>query len=228
MAKSESRVMNFNTGATSLVIAGSWNPAILNPQWILKHGLEKESDAAQVKAFIPASATGAFEFPKFVIDGFSYSVRPDALIIMFDETESEKLRFGESVAAKLLSALSHTPITGVGHNFEFRDERPLPEYLNTFTAACQDVLDQMPEGWSAAATNLSVSVRNRDATVFANISRIYDAGAITVKFNFHHPVTSATQAVAVLAGNSGYDRMDANLAFAQHIIAKTYGGTNEN
>jgi hypothetical protein len=34
-------VMELIPSETSLVIAGAWNVAILNPTWVQKHGLEK-------------------------------------------------------------------------------------------------------------------------------------------------------------------------------------------
>ena len=186
------------------------------------------SDTAQVRVFLPAGAAGIFGFTKFVVEGFSYSVRPDALVIMFDEVQNGAFSKAENIAARLLTVLSHTPISGVGHNFEFRDVQPKSQDLSQFTVANQDLLDQIPEGWSSMATNITVSVRNKAGNVIVNISRILDAGAITVKFNFHHPVTSAAEAIAVLHGNDGYAQMEANLEFAKTLINAVYGGTCEN
>jgi hypothetical protein len=188
----------------------------------MRHGFEPPNEGAQVKAFFPASAGGFFEFPKYVIDGFSYTIRPDMLMITFEQSDAKRLSNAELIAARLLRTLSHTPITGVGHNFEFRDPQPSANYFNRFTEATRDLLDQMPEGWSAGATTLSVSIKNKDGDVFCNIARTSDAGTIIVKFNFHHPVTSAEQAVKVLDGN-GYSRMVDNLGLAQTIIKGAYG-----
>jgi hypothetical protein len=55
-----------------------------------------------------------------------------------------------------------------------------------------------------------------------NIERQWDGAVVSVKFNFHHPVTSVEQARRVLAGD-GYNRMAGNLALAKQLINSVYG-----
>jgi hypothetical protein len=212
---------------TSLVIAGAWNVAILTPDWVLKHGLQKKGEE-RVQVFFPAGPGLVFEFPRYALEDFSFVVRPDALILSPPGLESSKLEIVEDAAANMLDVLKHTPVTGVGHNFEFRDENSSPQHLGVFTAARQDIADSIPSGWSPAASTLASSFTNEGGKVIVTINRIFDANTVILKFNFHHPVSSVPQALQILRGQDGYARMSQNLEMARQLIKSLYGDTNDN
>lgn len=210
---------------TSLVIAGSWNAAILTPNWVLKHGLACTGEE-RVQIFFAAGTGLVFEFPKYTLDAFSYIVRPDALIVTPPETTQSRVETVEEATAKMLEALRHTPVTGVGHNFEFRDSNPKVEASTIFTGARQDLADQMPTGWESAATNIVASFKRADGNVIVNITRLLDAGTIVVKFNFHHATSTIDQAIEILHGSSGCSRMWENFVMARDLMRKLYGDSN--
>ena len=212
---------------TALVIAGAWNVAILTPEWVLRNGLERDGeDAERVQVFIPTGAGVVFEFPRYTFGDFSYVVRPDALIVAPPEMEQGNFERCEDAVARMLYVLRHTPVTGVGHNFEFRDNEP--ERVAVFTAARQDLADEMPNPWEPAAVNITSSFKSRDGTLILNITRVFDAGVLVVKFNFHHVVTSTDQALNILRGQADYSRMWDNYETATKLIQKLYGGRNGN
>ena len=150
-------------------------------------------------------------------------MRPDALLFAPSESTPERFAFAEQVTARVVRVLSHTPITGIGHNFEFRDLTPTPEEVAVFTGSRQDLVDQVPVGWAPAGTAIASVFKNQTDSVHVSIQRQWDAGAISVKFNFHHPVANNAQAVAVLEGTEGYVSMAANLALAERLITTLYG-----
>ena len=110
---------------TTLVVAGAWNPAILTPEWLLKNALQKKLDGSnQIQAAMPIGLL--FEFPRFELEDLLFIARTDALILFPKPISEERFAVVEQVAQRTLDQLSHTPISGVGHNFEFRDESPTP------------------------------------------------------------------------------------------------------
>jgi len=218
--------MELISAETSLVIAGAWNPAILTPQWVLKHGLGKDGPDQRVQVFIPAAPNMIFEAPRYALDELAFSVQPNAVVLSPSAITMEKLHILEDAAARTLAELRHTPVSGVGHNFEFRDQDPSAKHLEVFTKSRQDLADRMPGGWDAAAVSIAASFKNAAETVFMNMTRKFDAGCISVKFNFHHPVSSIDQVLAVLKGERGYPRMTENLQMANSLIATLYGGRN--
>ncbi len=216
--------MDLIPAETSLVIAGAWNAAILTPAWMFKHGFNRAaSEPGRVQVFLPAVQGAVFDFPRFSLDEFSYVVRPDALLIVPSESTQDRFALAEQVTARVVRVLSHTPITGIGHNFEFRDAAPTPQEVAVFTGARQDLVDQMPSDWAPAGAVIASVFKNEAETVQVSIQRQWDGGAFSVKFNFHHPIASTDQAVAVLEGTGGYLRMSDNLALAERVIASLYG-----
>ena len=212
-----------NPTETALVIAGAWNTAILSPEWVLNHGLQRQAEE-RVEVLIPAGVGMIFEFPRYNVGDFSYVVRPDALIIAPPATAEAAIIACEDAVARMIDILKHTPVSGLGHNFEFRDEAPTDVCVNGFTAARQDLVDQMPPEWDAASASINSSFRNQDGSVVVNISRTLDAGIHIVKFNYHHVIGSVEQALQVLRGEGGYRRMWMNYTHAADLVNQLYGG----
>jgi hypothetical protein len=208
---------------TSLVVAGAWNAAILTPSWMLRHAFNRPADEqGRVQVFLPALQGAVFEFPRYVLDRVAYIVRPDALVVAPSESTADCFAISEDAVARVVDVLSHTPITGIGHNFEFRDTAPTPASVSVFTAARQDLVDQMPQGWTPSGAAIAATFKNMAETVHVNVQRQWDGAAVTVKFNFHHPVSGSEQAREVLLGANGYHRMAQNLELAQHLIDDLY------
>ncbi len=219
--------MNINHGETSLVIAGAWNPAILSPQWVLQHGLGKALDGTnRIQAYLPAGQGVIFEFPRYVLEDFTFTARADALVIVPIATEQERMAVAEDAAAKMLQELRHTPLGGIGHNFEFHEPNPQPDQLQVFTDSRQDIADEMPEGWNPTSAVVVSSFASGTNAVVLNISRHFEAGTLLVKMNFHHSVADVDQALQILRGENGYFRMAQNFETARSIVTKLYGDIN--
>ena len=205
---------------TTLVVAGAWNPAILTPEWLLKHALQKDLDGSnKIQAAMPVGLL--FEFPRFELDDLFFIARTDALILFPKPIAEDRFSVIESVAQLTLDQLSHTPITGVGHNFEFRDVSPNPDMLNAFSAAQQDVVDIAPDGFTVSSSAISTSLKCDQ--VIINIQRYFDGGRLGVKFNFHYSVSSAIEASKVLKGDDGYGHFYKNYQTAVKLVEQLYG-----
>jgi hypothetical protein len=216
--------MDLVSSETSLVVAGAWNAAILTPAWVRQYGLGlPPGEQALVQVFLPAVRGALFELPRYVFDEFSFVVRPDALVVIPRDGTAQSLELAEDSVAKILIALAHTPVTGIGHNFEFRSLSPTPPQLAVFTQARQDLIDCMSADWSAVGVSIVSSFKNPADTVQINVHRQWDGGAISVKFNFHHAVATAEQAAAVLAGSNDYARMARNMEVAKELVESVYG-----
>jgi|SRR5882672_38390 len=215
--------MTLNPGEISLVIAGAWNPAILTPAWVLQFGLNRPGSNEPVQIAVPASTSGIFEFPRFTLPEFTYIVRPDTLIMTPPNGAPEAIARMEDAAAAMLDSLQHTPVNGVGHNFEFRDVNPDPNKLGVFTIASQDIADEAPEGWTSSGTMIASSFRCANGSTIANVQRQFDGANIIIKFNFHHPLTAVQQALDVLRGQNHHARMEQSFQIARNLMTNLYG-----
>ena len=211
--------MNIVPQETSLVIAGAWNPAILTPPWVMSHAMEGQDPNAQmVQAFFPAGLNGAFEMPRFAMPGFQYSARMDALILLPGATAEESYALVEGVARSALRHLCHTPIGGLGYNFEFRDGAPRPEWLGVFGDSQLDLVDAS-EGLDVTRTTLATSFSN--GTALVNVQRYTEGHELIVKFNFHHQANDARSALEVL-GERGRGSFWAHHQTASRIVDRLY------
>lgn len=216
--------MTLNSRETSLVVAAAWNPAILTPAWVLEYGLQRPGSNEPVQIAVPHNTSGLYEFPRYTLPEFSYIVRPDSLIINPAST-SEAIARAEDAAAAMLGSLPHTPVTGLGHNFEFQDDETDPENLEVFTLANQDLADEAPEGWTNISTLIASSFRYANGQTIANVQRQFDGDNVVIKFNFHHPITSVQEALEILRGEGGHTRMHQNLQNARNFLTAIYGAT---
>jgi hypothetical protein len=214
--------MTLNPGETSLVLAGAWNPAILTPAWVLRFGLGRPDSSEPVQIAMLAGQGVVFDFPRYTLPEFSYIVRPDTLIMVPSTQTVGSFANVEDAAAAMLENLPHTPVNGIGHNFEFRDANPDPEALTVFTEASQGVADHAPGDWASVGTTINSSFRCGDGTTLANVQRQFDGTNIILKFNFHHPITTVEQALQVLKGQ-GHPRMDQSFETARNLISNLYG-----
>lgn len=209
---------------TSLVLAGAWNPAILTPPWVLQHGLNKALDGtSRYQTFLPTGLGFVFESPRYVLEDLTYTVHPNSLIIVPNSEAPEDLNSIENAAALMLEQLKHTPMGGVGHNFEFRELNPQSNQLDVFTRSRQEIADEMPKGWEPATTAINSSFTNTAKTVLINVQHILMGNEIIVKVNFHHAVSSVEQAILVLRGEHGYSRMTQNFNFSRTLLTSLFG-----
>jgi hypothetical protein len=215
--------MTLNPGETSLVIAGAWNPAILVPAWVLRFGLLRPDGNEQVQIALPAGQGLLFDFPRYTLPEFTYIVRPDTLIINPTNQTAAGLAQSEDAAAEMLRNLPHTPVNGIGHNFEFRDADPDPGTLEVFTQATQDVADRAPEGWAPVSMLIASSFRVGAGNTIANVQRQFDGTNTIIKFNFHHPIADVDQALQVLRGQNGHVRMQQSFEIARNLVSNLYG-----
>lgn len=211
--------MNIVPQETSLVIAGAWNPAILTPPWVMSHAMEGQDPNAQmVQAFFPAGLNGAFEMPRFAMPGFQYSARMDALILLPGATSQESCALVEGVARSALRQLSHTPIGGLGFNFEFRDGAPRAEWLAAFANSQLDLVDAS-EGLDVTRTTMATSFSDGASQV--NVQRYAEGHELVVKFNFHHQAHDTRSALEVL-GERGQGRFWGHFLTASRILSRLY------
>jgi hypothetical protein len=204
----------------NIVLAGAWNPAILSPEWMLLEGLEvPKGQQHVVEALIPAGPGMASEHPRFTMPGFAYQCRPDALIMVPTEVTAAALKNVEAVVARIVGKLAHTPMAGLGHNFEFQDDAPEPTALEPFSKAQVDLVDAAV-GWEAKGSRV-LSSFGKGGKAVVNISRSWSGARLEVKFNFHYPITGSQEALQILTGES--DRMVNNLESAKSIVSKLYG-----
>ncbi len=180
---------------STMVLAGSWNPAILTPQWIAQtvFGLKAgESFPVEIDMIV---ANGAMQKMRFL--GLSCVASSQFLIFFFDSQNTESCSVAVKSARKILEVLSHTPVTGVGFNMQFLLSETKPEFLNRFQSI--DLDDEVP---GADVVSKGWSMKLNTVENLISITSTYEGGSGRIEMNFHHSATTADEARAYLADDN--------------------------
>ncbi len=104
--------MNFEPYNWTVVIRGSWNQAILTPDWIAREIFEV-SDGTPIQVEVPINL---FSPPRIKHDNIAVIVRDGALELSVDDCSHESLTRAREYACRAISALPITPMTAAGFN----------------------------------------------------------------------------------------------------------------
>lgn len=192
----------------AVVLVGHWNTSIFSPKWIA--GRLTSSQDVQVE--VPVGGVGLA--PRLHFDAIYLYLNPQILTIAPARPEVEILEQVERVAVRLLKDLPHTPVTGVGINFQFRDSDPTESILKGFNFT--DAVALSRAGFTSKSTTLTRRLEGNGRTVNFTIAND-DADHVVYDFNYHADVTSADHAATHLSqGLKSYH------AHALDLLARTY------
>jgi hypothetical protein len=99
----------------SVVVVGSLNPAIFNPDWLLRHELLSEEDVAEQVSIDVIHP----EVCRFSLPWCDLEVLTNRLIIRTHQ--KGYFEATRDLAVGMFSVLSETPVTGIGLNTTYRD-----------------------------------------------------------------------------------------------------------
>ena len=107
--------------SASIVLVGSFNPAILHPQWFAKHGLipEGEAEAAQVAVVSPSLTVVQFTW---------FTLQVTDKWFTATTTDPSQYRALEECVSGTFALLEFTPIVAMGLNSERGTSMPLCPY----------------------------------------------------------------------------------------------------
>ena len=173
-------------------MAGHWNRRIFSPAWVTS----RLTTAKEVAIEVPVDNPG---LPvRFAFDNIHLSVAQGQLILTVDRPEDMLLEKCREVAIKALAELPHTPIMGVGVNYQFIAEQPDESLLRVFHLPDNDCLSDA--GIRIISTVIQRSLLIQDQMV--NLYLSLTGNTVQVTFNFHKDTPSSDDAIAFLKAHS--------------------------
>jgi hypothetical protein len=111
----------------SIVVRGSFNPAILHPEWFRRYKILPEQEISYAESQQELATIGDIKFV-----GSPLYVTPQETVILFPSIgvmvtrdrynvftrKQENIESLKTVTSKIYRLLSHTPVTAIGNNFE--------------------------------------------------------------------------------------------------------------
>lgn len=108
--------MKKNIDGFSTVILGAWNARIFTPDWVSKNLTRTENIGVELPMANPNLA------PRLRFDKIKLIVSHNSLITIPDDDFDETAITAYNVAISSLEKLEHTPVSGVGINFQYTSE----------------------------------------------------------------------------------------------------------
>ena len=178
--------MKIQNENTSIVMAGSWNQQILTPKW-LKNNKITDQEKIQIEVAINNPSLPI----RFKLENVYLNIsQPKVIIYPIEETE-DSYNSAECVATQLLEILNHTPLVGIGYNFQFIEEKPDKKLVDRFIFKDEEIINNLRGTVKERVIKRQLSINDK----LLNLTMLLDSKeALIVDFNWHFNSDSAVDA----------------------------------
>lgn len=179
----------------TIVVVGSWNVGILNPDWLTQNILP--DTPIEIEVLVDPG--------RVRVQYLAGDVRiiPSTSRLVIATLTANALPRAEQVACRILEALPVTPVVSAGINFGFVENAPDNGLLNVFAASDNDSLGDA----SYAITETSITRKlMRDDQLLNLRLTLSQTGAVRFHFNHHQDIAGADGARAALQGMADQKR----------------------
>lgn len=201
---------------TTLVIAGAWNPAILQPAWVAREAMGQADVNFQVGMQVPVG--DPTQPVRVSFEGIAYTAAPNAVAFFLRPEDLGQVQKTVTIAAKILELLPHTPVSGVGFNFSYQIEEPAAVLLGTFDKGADVAAVLADEQAEAVQGNWGATIKT--AGKLLTVTASIEGGAVAFSFNAHYEVKTAQAAANQLKVEGLYGSIVANV----ESIVNKYAG----
>lgn len=167
-------------------VVGSLNPAILQPNWLVKQGLIPKGETLSVKIQVGSYFSTEYDWK----NNFRWSADRSRLKVNISpESDPNNLK---KFISTVFEKLEHTPVTAIGQNFIFEGE---PDKVKT-DFFCRNTLALNDKTkWGVVARLKNEVTLSRDEICRINIYLINEYDKSKVHINYHYDVTLASEVV---------------------------------
>jgi hypothetical protein len=175
----------------TIVVVGSWNIAILNPEWVGREMLSSQEIEVEL-------LFGAVR-PQVKINSPSVSVipAPNRVVINARQPSPDSLAEAEAATARMLEKLPVTPVTALGINFGYVEELMPVSVAQLFRIGDTCKISDVPLTIKSTSIKRRFDYDGRDLNF--RLTQTEDA-KLTIHFNYHISTNSAAAAKEALLG----------------------------
>jgi len=182
--------LKLDTRLPLVVIVADFNPAIFTPLWVARH-LHDAPEGAEVQVVeMIAEVPGGLAKLSF-INGVALVVsnaRLDAFVLGEEQVRIDALAH---VLTNLVRVLPHTPLRGIGCNFQFINEESSDELLALFNSP-----ESLEGEYVARLRQYTAQLEAGDAIL--NLTRSAASGTVQFSFNYHRDMTDPNAYAALV------------------------------
>jgi hypothetical protein len=192
--------MRPDTDKSNIVLAGAWNNAILNPNWLAREILGAERIQMELQLTVGAADARVVTFPEH---GLKVVQRPDKLVLAPLSFTVAGLTRVSDFATKLLRKLPYTPMRAVGVNVGFVSPEPIAQVTDIFRL--NDPVNWPDHGLEMQGIKITRSIGGiRDMPgnplLLTTLESQLNTGAMTIGMNYHFQIGDAAACATALDG----------------------------
>jgi len=194
--------MSLKLTQVDTVVAGQFNPHIINPVWLVKQEIVEGEEEAKYRGTVDISERET-RFG-FEVGGYRWQVSNYRLVVRSSSCEDPG-----PVVRRVLEDLPHTPIHAVGHNFKY--ESPLSEWNAGLPQLGALSAERFRERFELRQAEWGVSL-GCDGGVTLKVNVSVDESSAAISFNFHREAGSAEVA------SKHTEQFEADLDFSRSFL----------
>lgn len=160
---------------------------IFSPDWVGKKILKVN----EVETLVPLAPNAPRIYRN---ENIAISISDSRVVFDMRKFSDECVKIAENMACSVLHELFHTPISGVGVNFGFREDEPEEEVLRLFEYPDDKGISM--SDWRVEHKKLSRKLQKN--TTILNLTFLKGDSVLEINANFHADVKSAKEAVSVI------------------------------
>ncbi len=170
--------MKFKGEFNTLVIAGSWNHAIINPDWISRFILPN----TELKIEIPLNVNGSFRISTDDLRIFTFDGKLNFSILKHEDSIYKKIG---DLCIVIAEHLIHTPVTafGVNYMFECSGNEQIDELMSV-----NDSEKISENGFSIMNTTIRRELKYEEKLFNLGLTKSNDN--YSIDFNYHNKIGS--------------------------------------
>ncbi len=174
--------MKLDTEFNPLVLVGTWNKHIFNPEWIGKFLLPRKN----LEVEIPINVDGSH---RISTENFRMFVINNKLVFSLRKNDDNILEEIEELSLKIADYLPHTPIVAFGINFLFKCDNNFDKLQDLFSLSDSEKL--IEAGCIIDSDQIKHSLIQDNRNI--NLTLIKQSDAIKFDFNFHFDVSNLVE-----------------------------------
>ncbi len=191
----------------SIVVLGAWNPSIFSPEWVVSN--LADADQSDVQIAFPIDDPTAPR--RITFEGVIFFPGRRQIILSPAEPSIDGMKKCSSVLVKILTLLTHTPVSSAGVNFSFSEENPTEQIQNAlFPSDNSSILND----YTIQETKIHrILKRDTDNHLF-NFTLTQNATDCILSFNFHYETSSVDGYRDLFSDNTVENHFDTAIEFA--------------
>jgi hypothetical protein len=173
----------------SIVIAGSWNVAIMSPPWLQKHipAIFKEGENIPIDVVFGGQ-------PEIKINAANMIIHPTSTRLAISATVANRNTYDNMIifSNEIMNALHHTPVTAIGHNIAYtlEDNETFQVLESQTNEGDQAFYDDKLEGGTLISQNIQHSIGFENKKL--NLSYAINKEQRTISYNFHYDLLNVS------------------------------------